>query len=105
MKIHKDDTVKIIIGKDRGKSGKVTDVNIKTGLIVVAGLNLFKKHQRPRKQGEKGEIINVPRPISSSNVRLVCPSCRKITRVGYRFEGAADNPRKIRYCKKCRSPI
>lgn len=100
MKIKKNDTVKIIKGKDNGKSGKVIRVLRKENKVVVEGLNLFKKHLRPRRQNEKGQIVQVPRPINVSNVMLVCPSCKKPTRVGYVFEGEGRRSKK-RLCKKC----
>ncbi|MEK7512772.1 MAG: 50S ribosomal protein L24 [Patescibacteria group bacterium] len=97
MRIKKGDTVKIIAGKDRGKTGKVQHIDRDGDRISVEGLNLFKKHVRPRRQGEKGEVVQVVRPMRISNVMLVCPSCVKPTRVGARFE----NDRKVRVCKKC----
>jgi len=101
MKIKKGDTVKILTGKDSGKSGKVLGVDIKKEKILVEGLNMFKKHQRPKRQGEKGEIISVARPMQASNVLLVCPGCSQATRIGYKLEGG----KKLRICKKCKSTI
>ena len=105
MKIKKGDTVKIMIGKDRGKNGKITNVSPATNTVIVDGLNVFKKHQRPKKQGEKGEIINVSRPMNASRVRFLCPNCKKPTRLGYRFEGEEGNQKKNRYCKKCQNLV
>lgn len=97
MKIKKGDTVKIVKGKDKGKTGKVLKAIPKERAVLVEGLNLVKKHVKPRREGQKGEIVLVPRPINLSNVRLVCPHCHEVTRVGYRFvEG-----KKHRFCKKC----
>jgi large subunit ribosomal protein L24 len=101
MKIHKGDTVKIISGKDRGKNGKVLKINRKKNLLIVEGLNLIKKHRRPKRQGEKGEIVTLSRPISISKVLIVCPSCNKPSRIGYRFVDI----KKSRYCKKCKTNI
>ncbi len=101
MKIHKDDIIKILKGKDRGKTGKVIKVNLKSRKLIVDGLNLYKKHKRPKKQGEKGEVVQISRPIDVSNLMFVCPSCKQPTRVGYRFEEDI----KFRYCKKCQSRI
>jgi len=101
MKIKKGDTVRILLGKDRGKSGKVSHADPKNGRVTLENLNLFKKHVRPKKQGEKGETVQVPRPVRISNVALVCPSCGKPTRVGVRRE---KNVR-TRYCKKCNASI
>lgn len=101
MRIKKGDTVKILTGKDKGKSGKVIKVSLKDGKVTVEGLNLYKKHVRPKRQGEKGEIVQVVRPINVSNVTLVCPHCNKATRVGHRYE----NDTKTRYCKKCENKL
>jgi large subunit ribosomal protein L24 len=101
MKIKKGDQVLIIKGKDRGKIGKVMKALPKENRIVIEGLNLVKKHIKPRREGEKGKIIEVPRPISVANIKLICPKCGKATKVGYKFEGQE----KYRYCKKCQKLI
>ncbi len=98
MNIKKNDTVKIILGKDRGKSGKVMEVFPKRDTILVEGLNLVKKHQRPRREGEKGTIVTIPRPLKASKIMLICATCHQAVRVGYRFEG----DKKLRICKKCK---
>lgn len=100
MRIKKGDTVKVISGKDRGKTGAVIKVSPEGGRVSVEGVNLYKKRSRPKRQGQKGETVRVVRPITASNVMLVCKSCKRATRVGFRMEGG----RKIRYCKKCQSP-
>jgi len=69
--------------------------------VVVEGLNLIKKNVRAKKQGQKGQIISKERAVSASSVALVCKSCGKMTRIGYKFEG--EN--KIRICKKCKSEV
>lgn len=101
MKIKKGDTVLIISGKDRGKKGKVLKSFPKESRILVEGVNLIKKHQKPRKSGEKGQIITLPTPIHVSNVKLICSKCGKATRVGYKIEGEKE----YRICKKCRQEI
>jgi large subunit ribosomal protein L24 len=101
MKIKKGDTVKILTGKDRGKTGKVIKVDSKSAKIIVEGLNLYKKHMRPKRQGEKGEVVKISRPMDVSNAMIVCPNCKRPSRVGFRWE--KDN--KFRYCKKCQSRI
>jgi large subunit ribosomal protein L24 len=101
MKIKKEDKVLIIRGKDRGKIGKVIKALPKKNKVVIEGLNLVKKHIKPKRQGEKGKIIEIPRPISVSAVKLICNNCSKATRVGYKFEGQ----NKRRYCKKCQKLI
>ena len=69
MKIKKGDNVKIITGKDKGKSGKIIRVLVKKNKVIVEGLNIMKKHQRPRKSGEKGSMVNLAMPIDVSNVK------------------------------------
>jgi len=101
MKIKKGDTVLITKGKDRGRVGKIIKALPREKKVVVEGLNLVKKHIKPRREGEKGKIIEIPRPISISNVKLICPSCNKPTRVGYQIE----KEEKYRYCKKCKALI
>ena len=101
MKIRKGDTVKILSGKDRGKTGKVLRVIPSEHRLSVEGLNVIKKHLRPRKQGEKGQIATIPALVPSSRVAVVCAKCGKDTRVGY----AIAEGRKYRVCKKCGSEI
>ncbi len=101
MKIKKGDRVLIISGKYRGKTGKVLAVFPKEKRVLVEGINLAKKHQKPRREGEKGQVIEMPRPIDVSNLKLICPKCGKATRVGYRIEGK----RKYRICKRCGQEI
>ena len=91
----------MIVGKDRGKTGKILKVLPEERKIIVEGLNLYKKHVRPKTQGEKGQTILVPKPIDASNAMLVCSSCGKAARIGYRFEGE----QKSRVCKKCGAKI
>ena len=97
MKIRKGDNVIMLGGKDRGKTGKVLIVLPKDSKVVVEGLNQVKRHVRARKQGQKGQIISKERAVPVSSVALVCKSCGKPTRIGYKIEG--EN--KIRICKKC----
>jgi large subunit ribosomal protein L24 len=97
MKIKKGDTVLIISGKDRGKKGAVLQVFPKAARLMVEGVNLKKKHRKPRKTGEKGQIINLPAPVPVSNAKLVCPKCGKPTRLGHKVVDG----KKYRICKKC----
>jgi len=98
MKIRKGDTVKILSGKDRGKTAKVLRVDSKKGAVLVEGMNLKKKHVRPKRQDKKGEIILIPTPFQISKAMLLCPSCKKPTRVGHKENNSGM---KIRVCKKC----
>ena len=102
MKIHKGDNVTMVRGKDAGKKGKVVDVFPKENKIVVEGLNLVKRHLRPKKQGQKGQIVDVPRRVDSSSAQIVCPKCDKKSRVGYLVKESGE---KVRICKKCDAQI
>lgn len=101
MKIKKGDTVEVLSGNDKGKKGEVLEVIPKKDKIVVKGINIRKKHVKPRKQGEQGGIIPVECAIYSSKVNVVCPKCKKGVKVGYIFE----KDEKVRVCKKCGAKI
>ncbi|MEK7546828.1 MAG: 50S ribosomal protein L24 [Patescibacteria group bacterium] len=105
MKIKKGDQVKIISGKDRGKTGAVIRVFPEESRITVEGVNIYKKRVKPRRQGEKGETVMVSRPFSSSNAMIICPNCKKHTRVGFQIEGSSGGGLKTRHCKKCGAKI
>jgi large subunit ribosomal protein L24 len=105
MKIKKGDLVLVIVGKYKGKKGKVLRVFPKKNKVLVEGVNLLKKSIRPRREGEKGQIIEVPHPIDVSNVKLICPKCKQATRVGYRIEKTETKKIKTRVCKKCQQVI
>ena len=87
MKIKKGDTVEVLSGNDKGKTGEVLEVIPKMQRVIVKGINVRKKHVKPRKQGEEGGIIPVECSIHSSKVNVVCPKCNKATRVGVIKEG------------------
>ena len=97
MRIKKNDIVLVISGKDRGRKGKVIEVFPKQGRIVIEGINLRKKHVKPKKSGEKGQIVETPALLNASDVKLICPKCGKAVRTGYKMEGK----KKYRACKKC----
>jgi len=97
MKVKKNDNVLVISGKDRGRKSKIIKVLPKTGKIIVEGVNTRKKHRKPKRQGQKGEIVEIASPIDPSNIKIICPKCAKATRVGYKISG--EN--KYRACKKC----
>ncbi len=103
MKIKKDDNVLVIAGKDKGKQGKIIQAAPKIGKILVEGINLVKKHvpAEKTKHGKIGQRIELPTFLDVSNVKLVCPKCKKATRVGYSLEGDS----KKRICKKCKQNI
>jgi large subunit ribosomal protein L24 len=102
MKIVKNDKIKVLVGKDRGKTGKVLKVMPKKNKVVVEGLNLIIKNVRPRRQGEKGQRIQFPRPIDISNVMLICPHCGKPVHLAYKLR---EDKKKVRICKKCQQAI
>ena len=101
MNIKKDDKVVVLSGKDKGKQGKILVSDPKAAKVIVEGVNVATKHQKPRKQGEEGGIIKVDTPIYVSKVQLDCPKCGKATRVGHKN---ADG-KKTRVCKKCGAEI
>ncbi|MBI4135200.1 50S ribosomal protein L24 [Candidatus Uhrbacteria bacterium] len=101
MNFKRGDTVKVITGASKGKTGKVLKVARPQERIVVEGINLRKKHTRPRKQGQKGQMIEFPAPLHLSNVMLVCPKCNKTTRISVTLQGE----KKKRVCKRCKGVI
>ena len=101
MKIKKGDQVLITSGKDRGRKGKVLETFPGQNRLVVEGINMKKKHVRPKKSGEKGQIVRFPAPLHISNVKLICRNCGKPTRIGFKIV----NKKKYRICKKCGQAI
>lgn len=102
MRIKKGDKVQVLIGKDRGKTGKVLRVLVKANRVSVEGANLLYKNMRPRKQGEKGQRIQFPGSVPMANVGLVCPKCGKVTRIGTKV---LENGSRVRMCSKCHEVI
>ena len=98
MNIRKDDVVVVLSGKDKGKKGKVLTADPVGGKVIVEGVNVAKRHQKPRRQDEEGGIIKKETPIYASKVMKVCPKCNKPTRIGHKLN--ADGT-KVRVCKKC----
>ncbi len=96
--VKKDDMVKIIAGKEKGKTGKVLRVFPAKGRVVVESLNVIKRHTRPTQLNPEGGIIEKEAPMSVSNVMLVCSSCSEAARTGVRV---LEDGSKARYCKKC----
>ncbi|MDY6398258.1 MAG: 50S ribosomal protein L24 [Treponema sp.] len=96
FKIHKDDTVQVIAGKDKGKRGTIVRVVTKKDAVIVSGINIVKKAMKKRSQQDQGGIVEVEAPLHISNVALVCKKCGP-TRVGYKIDG----DKKIRVCRKC----
>jgi len=102
-KIHKDDKVIVLTGKDKGKIGKVVKVLRSKNQVVVEKTNLVKKHTKPNPYtNQTGGIVEKEMPLDISNVQLVCNACSKPTRLGYKV---TDDNKKVRYCKKCNETI
>ena len=105
QRVKTGDTVEVIAGKDLGERGQVVSVLNQANRVVVEGVNVAKKHQKARQVGNQqipAQIIEFNAPIHLSNVMVVCPSCDKSTRVGYRY---TDDGRKTRFCKQCDANI
>lgn len=101
LKIKKGDLVRITVGRDSGREGKVEKVEAKAQTLLLPGLNQYKKHKKPQGEGRPGEIVTLSRPVKVANVALICPKCKQPTRVGYTFEGG----KKVRVCRKCEEKI
>ena len=101
MKIKKGDIILIMAGKDKGRKGKVLRTLPGEAMVVVEGMNIRKKHRKPKRSGEKGQVIEMPAPFSVSAVQFICTKCGKAARLGYRIEGQ----KKYRVCKKCGAEV
>jgi large subunit ribosomal protein L24 len=99
--IRRDDEVRVVSGKDRGRSGRVVRVLPREGRVMVEGVARAKKHTRPSKRRQQGGIIDIEQFVDISNVQVVCKSCGQPTRIGHRIDG----DRKVRVCKKCESDL
>jgi large subunit ribosomal protein L24 len=102
MKIRKNDTVLVIVGKDQGKTGKVRFSHPKKEQVIVEGINFIKKHTKARGRVRQAGIIQLEAPIYISNVMLLCSKCNHPTRVGFRF---LEDGRKVRVCRRCSEVI
>ena len=99
-KLKKGDKVKILLGKDSGKEGTIEKVLSKNGRVFVGGANLYKRHVKKTGQMEGG-IIEIPKSLNISNVGLICPNCKKVTRIGFKIDGNT----KTRICRRCKKEI
>jgi large subunit ribosomal protein L24 len=102
MKIHKDDTVLVIAGKDRGKKGKVRFAFPRKQQVIVEGVNFIKKHSKARGQARQAGIIDLEAPLHISNVMLLCAKCNKPGRIGYK---RLEDGRKVRFCRACNEVV
>ena len=96
FKIHKDDTVQVIAGKDKGKRGTVIRIVHKKDAVIVSGVNIVKKAMRKKSQQDQGGIAEIEAPLNISNVAIVCKKCGP-TKIGYKIDG----DKKVRVCRKC----
>ena len=102
MHVKTNDTIIVLAGKDKGKQGKVMGTDPKAGKVLVEGINVAKRHKKPRKQGEPGGIISKETPIYASKVMRICPKCSEQTRPAQRLDKKGN---KVRICKKCDAEI
>lgn len=100
MKLRIGDTVKITSGKDKGREGKIERIFPKIQSALIPGINVYKKHMKGS-QGQKGGIYDIPRPLSFAKIALLCPNCKKVTRVGFKLL----EKEKVRVCRKCKKEI
>ncbi len=100
MKLKKQDKVIVLAGRDKGKTGEVTRVLPATGMVVVAGVNIAKRHTKPSAKQPKGGILEITKPMPAGKVAFVCPSCKKPTRIGYSL-----GKTKERMCRKCGNTV
>ncbi len=105
LKIRKDDMVKVIAGRDKGKTGRVLSVDRERGKVLVEGISMVKRHTRPNPQRQiKGGIAERESPIAVSNLKILCPACGPV-RIGHKVETAGGKARRIRICRKCGAPL
>lgn len=102
MKLKKGDSVIVLRGKDKGRKGKIEKAFPKTNKILIPGINVYKKHARKQSEKKPGGIIEIVKPLAIANVALVCPKCKKPTRVGYQIDKSGN---KTRICRKCQALI
>ncbi len=101
MKLRKGDQVKIVRGKDKGKTGTIDAVDAKNNKVVVPGVNMYKRHKKAKTQNETSEIVSIVKSLPVSNVQLICTKCHLPTRVGFRME----KDKKVRICRKCQQAL
>ena len=101
MKLKKNDLVKVVLGKDKGKTGKIDKVFSKVNKVLVVGVNQYKRHLKARSQSQPSEIVTITKPMPVSNVIMICPNCKKTARIGFKITGK----NKVRICKGCGKEI
>jgi len=102
MKLKKNDNVKVLAGKDKGKTGKVLKLIPSSNMAIVEGVHFLKKHARKSQQNPQGGIVQKESPINVSNLAFICTRCNKVTRIGHTI---LSDKSKARHCKKCKETI
>ena len=102
MKLKKSDQVVVTVGKDKGQKGKVEKIFPKLDRVLIPGVNVYKRHLKPRGEKQPGGIVDVTKPLPVSNLALICPKCKLPTRVGYQIDKKGE---KHRQCRKCQALI
>ncbi len=108
MKLKKGDQVIITVGKDKGQKGKIEKIFFSKGRVLVPGVNVYKRHTKPKGEKKPGGIVDIVKPLPVANVALVCPKCGQPTRIGYRLDlkkSSSGGSGKSRVCRKCQSVI
>lgn len=95
------DKVRVLIGKDKGRDGTIERIFPKSGRAIVPNINMYKKHVKGTQGGQKGGIYDVPRAIALSKLAVICPKCKKPTRIGFRVAKGS----KVRVCLSCKREI
>ena len=98
LRVKRDDTVQVLAGRERGKRGKVREVQVKNDRVIVAEVNIAKRHMKPGRNARQAGIIDVEQPLHISNVGIVCPKCDRPVRIGARL---LDDGHRVRVCKRC----
>lgn len=101
MKLKKGDQIIVTTGKDKGVKGKIDRVYTSADKILIANVNMYKRHLKRRDQKNPGGMVDLPRPLAASKVALICPKCKLPTRIGYEVTAKG----KKRICRKCRQTI
>lgn len=97
--LRKEDTVVVTAGKEKGKKGRVLQVQVTKGRVLIEKINIIKKHMKPNSRNQQGGIVEKEAPVHISNVMIVCPKCDKAARIG---NLALEDGRKVRVCRKCK---
>lgn len=100
LKLKVGDTIKITAGKDKGREGKIEKIFLKDNLVLIPGVNIYKKHVKSF-EGQKGGVFDIPRALPFSKIALICPKCKKPTRVAFKILAKE----KVRICARCRKEI